>query len=312
MLLTDKSSGGEVAPAVELVAGLVREQAPSFAGLPISVSNSAGSSNWVFRLGDTMAVRLPRSRGYSADLETEVAWLPRIAAATTTPTPELVLRGEPSATFALPWAIVTWLEGDRPGDLGPVAQQVLATDLAAFCTELHGVDVSGVSAGPQRWGYRCDDPVTEQTDAWAEKVADGLADIFDPAAVREAWRRVRDVPARTTPLCLVHTDLSDENLLTRPDGHLAGVIDFGSLGVGDRAADLLYAWNLFDAPAREILRQATRADEATWLRARAYAFVGPGLLTLLNYRDTMPGRAARLTRLVRSIAAEVGVDLAAP
>ena len=288
---------------------LVRDQASHLAGLPIAPSSAKGSSNWVFRLGDELAVRLPRSPDYIRDLQTEVAWLPRIGSATTAPTPELKHRGEPSPAFPRPWAIVTWLDGDRPGNLEPEAQQVLATDLAAFLEQLHGIDVSGVPVGPPHWGYRCDEPVTDQIDAWAEKVADRLSDVFEPVAVREAWRRVREVPRRTTTPCLVHTDLSDENVLVGPKGCLAGVIDFGSMGVGDRAVDLLYAWSLFDAPARQTLREATGADEATWLRARAYAFVGPGLVTLHNYRATMPGRAARLARMVRSIAAEVGVDL---
>jgi aminoglycoside phosphotransferase (APT) family kinase protein len=87
------------------------------------------------------------------------------------------------------------------------------------------------------------------------------------------------------------------------------VIDFGGLGVGDRSVDLLYAWSLLDPPAREMLRVASAADEATWLRARAWAFVGPGLLTIAGYRDSMPARTRRLTSMVETIAAEVGVRL---
>lgn len=117
------------------------------------------------------------------------------------------------------------------------------------------------------------------------------------------------MPARTTAPYLVHHDLAAENLLVVDQGRLSGVIDFGGLGVGNRAVDLLYAWSMFDAPALETLREASRSDEATWFRARAYAFAGPGLLSLMLYRATMPGRAARLTRMVRAIAAEVGVDL---
>lgn len=127
--------------------------------------------------------------------------------------------------------------------------------------------------------------------------------------MRRAWRLLRDVPPATTPPCWVHTDLSSENVLVRPDGRLAGVIDFGGLGVGDASVDLLYAWSLFDAPAREVLRAAAQADEATWARARAWAFVGPGLLTIDDYRDTLPERTRRLTAMVEAIAAEVGVQL---
>ena len=113
----------------------------------------------------------------------------------------------------------------------------------------------------------------------------------------------------TEAACWVHTDLSEENLLAHHDGRLAGVIDFGGIGVGDRSVDLLYAWSVFDAPAREVLRVSSGADEDTWTRARAWAFVGPGLLTIANYRRTMPARTERLTSMVETVAAEVDVQL---
>ncbi len=151
--------------------------------------------------------------------------------------------------------------------------------------------------------------MTDVIDGWAHSAAHHLEDLFVPGQVREAWRRVRDVPPASGPPCWVHTDLSAENLLASPDGDLVGVVDFGGLGVGDRSVDLLYAWSMFDAPAREVLRAESGADEATWLRARAWAFVGPGLLTIVNYRHSMPERTARLTRMVEVVAEEVGVSL---
>lgn len=296
-------------PDTDLVRQLVREQAPQLARLPISPSLDAGSSNWVFRLGDDLAVRLPRTDDYVEAIENEELWLPRVTPATSAPTPELIVFGKPSPAFERPWAIVSWISGNRLGELRPAEQHVLAQDLGAFLQQLHRVDVAGMPAGAERWGYRCGEPVTDQSDAWADEAADALADLFDPTAVREAWRRVRNVPPATTTPCVVHTDLSSENILVHPDGHLAGVIDFGSCGIGDPAVDLLYAWSFLDPPARRTLREAAGADETTWLRARAHAFTGPGLLTLNGYRTTMPERTARLTRLVRAIAAEVDVDL---
>ncbi len=164
-------------------------------------------------------------------------------------------------------------------------------------------------AGSEHWGYRCGEPVTDAIDGWAEDATDALADLFDPAGVREAWRRVREVPGASEAPCVVHTDLSEENLLVGPDGELAGVVDFGGTGVGDRSVDLLYAWSIFDGPAREVFRASAGANEATWSRARAWAFVGPGLLTIASYRHTMPARVERLTVMVERIAAEVGVRL---
>ncbi len=296
-------------PDPQIVTRLLQEQAPHLADLPVRRLRASGSSNWVFRLGDTLAIRLPRSDAYDADLMNEVRSLPRLAPDLPVAVPDVVAVGRPSETFRRPWAVVTWVPGTLPLALSATQQEVLATTLGTFLQCLHNVDTVDVAPGPEHWGYRCGEPVTDTIDAWADRAAGELVDLFDPAGVREAWRRLRNVPDASEAPCWVHTDLSAENLLTQDDGRLAGVIDFGGVGVGDRSVDLLYAWSIFDAPAREVLRVSSGADDETWARARAWAFVGPGLLTIADYRRTMPSRAERLTAMVETIANEVQVRL---
>lgn len=302
-------SPADVPPSPDLVTRLLRDQLPHLSDLPVRPSPTSGSSNVVFRLGDDLAVRMPREERYVPDLLTEARWLPQLGPSLPTPVPEVVAVGRPSHVFDRPWSVVTWLPGEVPLALTADDEQRLARDLGAFVDGLHAVPVAGVSVGPEHWGYRSGEPVTDTIDAWAEEAADALADLLDPVAVREAWRRLREVPPASGPPCWVHTDLSPENVLCADDGHLTGVVDFGGLGVGDRSVDLLYAWGLFGAPARETFRAAAGADDATWARARAWSFVGPGILTLATYRRTMPARAARLTTMVEALAAEVGVRL---
>ncbi len=301
--------GDEMTPDVGLVVRLLREQFPALAGEAVRPSSAEGSSNFVFRVGDEYAVRLPRSDSYSADLLTEARWLPRLAPHLSVPVPEVRFLAEPSAVFARPWTVVTWVAGETPKRLDPPAQARLAVGLGRFMRQLHRVDIFGVDPGSEQWGYRAGAPVTDVIDGWARDAADHLQDLFDPRQVTEAWRRIRDVPPASNLPCWVHTDLSAENLLTDPDGDLAGVVDFGGVSVGERSVDLLYAWSMFDEPAREVLRSEAEADEATWLRARAWAFVGPGLLTIANYRHSMPERTATLTEMVEAVAEEVGVSL---
>ncbi|OZB81579.1 aminoglycoside phosphotransferase family protein [Microbacterium sp. 13-71-7] len=296
-------------PDSDLVVRLLEEQAPHLAGRAVTPSTASGSSNWVFRLGDAQAVRLPRTEGYAEDLLKEVRWLPRLGPALPVPVPRVDFAGAASEIFPRPWTVVSWLPGELPTDLDSAQQAELATTLGHFLRSLHDVDAVGVPHGADHWGYRAGEPVTDTIDEWADHAATRLADIFDPEAVRRAWRLLRDVPPVTSSPCWIHTDLSAENMLVRADGGLAGVLDWGGLGVGDRSVDLLYAWSMFDAPARDLLRVAAAADDATWARARAWAFVGPGLLTIEDYRRTMPGRTARLIAMVTAIAAEVGVRL---
>lgn len=298
-----------VMPDTRVVTRLLRDQAPHLADLPIRMSPTSGSSNWVFRLGDALAVRLPRTDEYVPGLLTEVRWLPHLAPHVVSPVPEVVALGEPSEAFPRPWAVVTWLSGELPLVLDEAQQARFAETLGAFLRSLHAVDTAGAPRGADHWGYRCGEPVTDRIDQWAEQAATALADVLDPAGVREAWRRLRRVPAATQPACWVHTDLSSENVLVHEDGRVAGVIDFGGLGVADRSVDLLYAWSLLDAPARDVLRVASGSDDATWSRARAWAFVGPGLVTIAGYRHAMPARTERLTSMVVAVAAEVGIAL---
>ena len=302
-----------VAPGPEVVSALLAEQVPHLADLPVRASHASGSSNWVFRLGDDLAVCLPQAERYVPDLLKEIRWLPHLAPHVAAPVPEVVASGEANRLFPRPWAVVSWVPGASPDTLDQVQQAMLAQSLGAFLQSLHRVDTTsaqhGGHLGADAWGYRCGEPVTDVIDGWAEQAATDLADLFDPARVREAWRRLRRVPPATKPACWVHTDLSAENLLTHRDGRLAGVIDFGGIGIGDRSVDLLYAWSLLDAPARDVLRVASGSDDATWVRARAWAFVGPGLATIAKYRHAMPARTSRLIAMVEAVAADVGLQL---
>jgi aminoglycoside phosphotransferase (APT) family kinase protein len=309
--VTHETDGGtEFSPSSQLVRELLSEHAPYLDGQHVRPSREQGSSNWVFRVGEHHAVRLPRTDSSAQGLLTEATWLPRLADRLPVPVPVVELLAEPSARFRRPWTLVRWVPGATPdADLGHDAQHCLARDLGTFMRDLHQLDTFGLAPGPDHWGYRTGEPVTDDSDAWVEHCAAELSDLFDPAAIREAWRLLRDIPAASMPPCWVHTDLATENLLVTSEGDLVGVVDFGGLGVGDRSADLLYAWSMFDQPARDVLRDHAQVDEATWLRARAWAYAGPGLLTIADYRQSLPARTGRLVRMVEAVAADVGVTL---
>ena len=56
------------------------------------------------------------------------------------------------------------------------------------------------------------------------------------------------------------------------DGRIHAVIDFGSIGVGDPACDLVVAWDLFDADSRQALQgRGSKVDDHTWDRGRGWA-----------------------------------------
>ena len=71
------------------------------------------------------------------------------------------------------------------------------------------------------------------------------------------------------------------------EGQLTAVIDFGGLGVGDPACDLMIAWNLFTPPMRWAFREAIDVDDATWARGRGWA-LSFGLVALPYYHTKNP------------------------
>ena len=101
----------------------------------------------------------------------------------------------------------------------------------------------------------------------------------------------------------MHGDLHPANLLVE-DGELTAVIDFGLLGVGDPACDLMVAWTYLPPEPRRIFRDALAVDDATWARARGWA-VQLGLrAAAYSSGNPLLGMVGRLT------IAEVAADYA--
>ena len=69
---------GEVGADPAVVADLIAGQFPEWAGLPITPVPSAGTVNWIYRLGGDMAVRLPRTEAFIEDWD-RAQWLHRLA-----------------------------------------------------------------------------------------------------------------------------------------------------------------------------------------------------------------------------------------
>jgi hypothetical protein len=67
----------EMPTDVSLVRRLLAAQFPNWADLPIEPVESAGTDNAIYRLGNDLAVRLPRVRGAVGQVEKEHRWLLR-------------------------------------------------------------------------------------------------------------------------------------------------------------------------------------------------------------------------------------------
>ena len=282
-----------------LVRRLVAGQFPALADLPVEPVVSSGTDNAMYRLGEDLAVRLPRFPAAARNVDEEQRWVPRVAPRLPVAVPAPVGRGKPTEDYPYPWSICRWVPGANP-IVGALAEpDRLARDVAAFVTALRQVDPAGVPASGRGMPLAARDAPTRAAIA----ACDGL---IDTVAVTALWDDALRVPAWQGPPTWMHADLSPGNLLVR-DGRLCAVIDWGGAGVGDPTVDLIIAWNLLPASARRTFRDALAADDDTWRRGRGWA-LSISLIQLPYYQHTNPALAANSRHVISEILADEVTD----
>lgn len=256
---------------IEVVATLVAEQFPHWRSYDLRPLTSHGTVNALFRLGDEIVLRFPLHPSLDPSLRAALAdeqdLARRIAAHVPLPVPEPLAIGEPGEGYAGPWSAYRWIPGETAYDSGLGDPDRFALDLAAFVTALRAMDTGGRTwPGSGRGG-----PLTAMDGPVRRAMAESTG-LTDTVALERVWARCLEFADRDDADAWIHTDLMPGNLLLR-DGRLVAVIDLEGARVGDPAVDLLPAWNLLPAGARETYRRALAVDDATWERGRAWAIV---------------------------------------
>jgi aminoglycoside phosphotransferase (APT) family kinase protein len=241
-----------------LVRRLLAAQFPEWADLPLRRVEPSGTVNAIFRLGDELSVRLPRRNGPTAPGSKEFDWLPKLAPLLPVEVPAPAAQGHPAAEYPWFWEIHTWVDGETvPVDQIDAIQA--ARDLAALIGTMQQLDPAGAPPG--------------RGIPLAERDADiryWLARFDGDPTVTAEWDRAVAAPPWDGPPVWHHGDLDVRNWLVR-DGRISGVIDWGAMGVGDPACDVMVAWKLHSPAARDAFRDALPTDDATWERARGWA-----------------------------------------
>ena len=247
---------------------LIRQQRPDLAGRSL-VRIANGWDNATFRLGDELAVRLPRRPEAVPLILHEQQYLPGIASRSPAAVPFPVHAGQPTSDFPWPWSIVQWVHGTPAADVGPRDRGPAVAGLAAFLGALHVPAGPGVPVNPVR-GV----PLADRGAAVLERLEDRQR-YPQATALRALWADACAAKAWDGPAMMLHGDLHPGNILLEADSSLAGVIDFGDVGAGDPAVDLAVGWLTFDAEARHRFIGAfgPAIDADTWTRARGWALV---------------------------------------
>ncbi|WP_309141980.1 aminoglycoside phosphotransferase family protein [Streptomyces griseicoloratus] len=279
-----------------LVRRLVDTQFPQWAGLPLRPVRPAGSDHVIHRLGRELAVRLPRHAGAAGQARKEFAWLPRLAPHLPLAVPVPVAVGEPDFGYPWPWAVSRWLDGEVATVEAMADSAEAAVGLAGFLMTLQRSASAELPAEDAR-GNLTGRPLAARNRATRAAIA-AVGGAFDTAAMTELWDAALGAPGWDGPPVWFHGDFHTGNVLT-VGGRLSAVIDFGELGVGDPACDLMIAFTLLSAGPRAAFRAALGVDDATWLRGRGWA-LATGLNAHVSYAAVDARVAAQTTRQINA------------
>ena len=242
-----------------LVRRLLDAQFSEWAGLPLEPVRYFGTDNAIYRVGDELAVRLPRREHNVRALRKELRWLPELAPLLPLAVPEPVAEGRPGEGYPLEWAVFRWLPGEPAYETAPDDPR---PELAALLAAFRAIDLPD-GPTPGRHSTSRGAPLGPGDEMVRARIAElGLErealPVWEAALAAGEWEG--------EPVWL-HGDLDVRNLLVT-DGRLSGVVDFGTLGIGDPAADVMVAWKMLSRPARELFRRELEIDDATWARSR--------------------------------------------
>ena len=251
----------------ELIARLIADQFPQWAGLAIRSVEPFGSDNITFRLGDALSVRLPSAAAFAVQVDKEHRWLPVLAGHLPLAIPEPVALGLPNRWYPWPWSIYRWLEGE-PATVERISDlKAFAAELAGFLGTLYGIDAAGGPPAGEHNFFRggpldvYDEQTRHSIQLMAGEIdAEAAVDVWEESLASK-WDR---------PPVWIHGDVAPSNLLV-VDGVLRAVIDFGCAAVGDPACDLAIAWTFLTEGDRKVFHRSLGLDSATWARGRGWA-----------------------------------------
>ena len=285
---------------VSLVRRLLTAQFPQWAGLDIRPVPSAGTDNALYRLGDDMVVRMPRIHWATGQVDKEHEWLPRLGPLLPLRIPVPLARGTPDEGYPWHWSVYRWLEGEEATIEHIADPGLAATGLAHFVAALQRIDATG---GPRPGEHNSSRGVPLATrDTRTRAAIDALRGALDAGAAAAAWEAALRAGEWQGGPTWIHGDLRPGNLLAQ-EGRLTAVIDFGCLGVGDPACDLMVAWNFLTAETRDLFRASLGVDDATWARGRGWA-LSVGLIALPYYQSTNTVLAGIARRTISEVLAD--------
>jgi aminoglycoside phosphotransferase (APT) family kinase protein len=285
-----------------LVSQLLAAQHPDLQNLSIQFID-AGWDNAMFRLGDRLAVRLPRRSIAAKLLENEQRWLPQLAKQLPIAMPVPHRIGLPNALYPWHWSVIPWLPGKTADAIRLNADH--AQQFALFLKALHVPAPNNAPQNPVR-GV----PLIQRATMLNERMQrlEAQTTMITPT-IRSLWQQAVNTPIDIESTW-IHGDLHPRNILVDKGG-ITGIIDWGDLTAGDRATDLAALWCLF--PEKHLRAQVIDAygevSQETLTRAKGWAILF-GVVLLDSGLVDHPQHVAIGQKILQCVArSQVNADL---
>lgn len=281
-----------------LVTELVAQQFPKWGHLQIKPVELSGIDNRTFRLGEKMLIRLPSAEDYALQVLKEQKWLEVLAPHLSFSIPKPLAMGQPSKHYPWNWSIYKWIEGESINafSIDDLNLQIVASQLAQFLNELHKIDVKGGPSPGLHNFWRGDHVSVYDTEV--RSAVKELQGFIDARTIISSWEKAISSKWNKNPVW-IHGDFASGNILIK-DGCVAAVIDFGCMGIGDPACDLVIAWTLLNNESRRIFKLHLCLDPDTWARASGWA-LWKALITIARLEDRTDPEVMKQLKIVNEI-----------
>jgi aminoglycoside phosphotransferase (APT) family kinase protein len=247
---------------LELVRGLLSDQHPDLSDLGVG-ERFEGMDTVVFRLGEELAVRLPRWPRSIERVETELRWLPELSRTWTFPAQVPVRQGGPGRSYPATWAVVRWIDGVIAFE-EPLRGEA-AAPLGAAISQIHLPHPPDAPFNDEQ-----SMPIAERDGVFRSCLAEARVKLagFDEEMALQVWEGGL-AAGSDVDTTWIHADLHPFNVIS-DRGRFAGIIDWSDMARGDPASDIGRLWLLLEADAVPTALQAYgEMTQGTMRRAEA-------------------------------------------
>lgn len=260
----------------ELINNLLKNTV--YENLEIKEVDFQGHDNRTYRLGENFSIRIPSHIKYNQQILKMYELLPFISSNLNVKIPNILFIGEKSELVPYKYCICEWITGKDLKEnnlygLSNEEKKIFIENLTAFMKLLYSIKIDINNPIIEKYISNTDNfyrgnhisIYKNEFLIYLEK----YKDYIDVNNVKKLFHRGLDSKWEKH-VVFVHGDLMAGNILVE-NNRLKAIIDWGSIGIGDPACDLIISWLYFNKEERDYFKLKLDIDQNTWNRGISWA-----------------------------------------